>query len=351
MLPYYILIGVPVIFSLIRIKPLDEKLQKRIAVIVFFSILFLMMSLKAVNIGNDTANYLYKFQHIQNMSWGYAISNTTEPAFVILIKIVQLFTKDYQIFLTVCAAIITIPMAWFYAKHSEIVALTIALFVIQSNFAMIFSGLRQSIAISLGIFAYEMVRKKKIIFFLLIVLLAFWFHNSAFMLLFLYPVYHLSITPRRLVFVIPVILVLMVFNRPIFMFLNSFLTDYYEGSILETGAYMMLFLFILFAAMAYIFPDEDEMDEETNGMRNILLLAIVIQIFASIHPLAMRMGYYYTLFIPLLLPKIMVKSRMLRQFAVVATVGMTVIFLVYFFIRMPSHDPLNIIPYHFFWEV
>lgn len=351
MVPYYILIGVPVIFSLIRIKPLDEKLQKRIAVIAFFSILFFLMSLKAVSVGNDTANYLYKFQQVRGMSWGYAIANTTEPAFVILIKIVQLFTRDYQIFLTVCAAIITVPMAWLYAKHSEIVALTIALFVIQSNFAMVFSGLRQSIAISLGVFAYEMVRRKKIVFFLLIVLLAFWFHNSAFMLLFLYPAYHLTITPKQLVFVIPVILVLIVFNRPIFSFLQTIISDYYINVIRETGAFMMLFLFILFAAIAYIFPDEDEMDEETLGMRNILLLAIVVQVFASMHPLAMRMGYYYTLFIPLLLPKIIVKSSTMRQFAIVSAVVMTAVFLIYFFVRMPSHDSLNIIPYRFFWEV
>ena len=351
MVPYYFLVFVPVIFSLIRIKPLDEKVQKRIAVIAFFSILFLLLSLKAITVGNDTGGYLYKFNYISDLSWGEAISTTTEPAFVVLEKTVQLFTMDYQVFLTIVAAIIVVPVAWIYARESEIVAMMIAVLLIQSNFSMFFSGIRQCISISLGIIAFELVKRKKIVFFLLIVLLAYWFHNSAFMLIFMLPLYYFEITQRRLIIVVPIIIVMLIFNRQIFTFLQQFITDIYSGSIKETGAYTMLVVFVLFGVFAYLFPDEDEMDADTRAMRNYLVLAIVIQIFASVHPLAMRMGYYYTIFIPILLPKIVVKSTVWRQFAITAAVAMTVFFFLYFFIKTPSENQLHIFPYRFFWEV
>jgi hypothetical protein len=62
----------------------------------------------------------------------------------------------------------------------------------------------------------------------------------------------------------------------------------------------MLILFLIFTVFAYLVPDESKLDPDTIGMRNFLLLAVAIQMFAPLHSLAMRMNYYYIVFIPLL---------------------------------------------------
>ena len=113
-----------------------------------------------------------------------------------------------------------------------------------------------------------------------------------------------------------------------------------------------LFLFALFAVFAFIIPDESIMDKETIGLRNFLLLSLALQMFAPLHSLAMRLNYYYIIFIPLLLPKIIgCRSKRWGQVAVVARHIMVIFFLLYFFVNIYTRDNnLNVFPYHFFWE-
>lgn len=350
MYPYYILVLLPIIVNCINIKGQDEKRKKRIVLIVFFIILFLLMSLKGISVGNDTYNYWYKFHFARQLDWNEIIPETTEPAFLFMNKIIGCITKNFTTYLLIVCAIMIVPVAVLYIREVELPILTIALFLIQSNFSMYFSGLRQSVAIAIGVIAFECVRRKKFILFLALVLLAFWVHNSAFILLLLYPAYYLRIRKNSLIFIVPIIIGVFVFNREIFTFCKQFMTDFQDASISSTGAYTMLFVFIAFAVMSFVFLDESQIDKDTNGLRNYLLLAIVIQTFASIHPLAMRMGYYFTIFIPVLMPKIIVKSNRWRQVAFISSYVMTALFLLYFFVNTPTDKPLNICPYHFIWE-
>ena len=183
--------------------------------------------------------------------------------------------------------------------------------------------------------------------------LALSIHTSAFMLLFMYPLYHAKITKKWLYVVVPVLLVIWVFNRPIFSALSVIIEQFtkYEGGVSSTGAYTMLILIGLFTVFAFVIPDEAALDEETIGMRNFLLMTLVIQMFAPLHMLAMRMNYYYIIFIPLLMPKIIAcRSNRWKQIAWAGRHVMVAFFLVYFFISARSGGNLRVFPYHFFWE-
>jgi uncharacterized protein involved in response to NO len=179
------------------------------------------------------------------------------------------------------------------------------------------------------------------------------FHTSAFMLAFMYPLYHVKIPKKWLYFVVPGLLIVFIFNDQIFSTLTYIIEKYtkYEGSITQTGAYTMLLLFTIFAVFAFIIPDEQRIDKETIGLRNFLLFSIVIQMFAPLHMLAMRMNYYYIIFIPLLIPKIIAyRSKRWEQVAVFGRNIMVVFFFAYFFISARGGGNLHVFPYHFFWE-
>ena len=350
MIPYYVLVFVPVIIDLLRIKGFKPEVRRKVSLIVFFSILFFLVAFKGLSVGNDSNNYFYKFNLFGHASWQKVFTLTPEPAYNVLNKLVYLVSHNYLVFQIVAAVIIVLPIAIFYVKESEMPILTIALLLIQSNFTMLFSGYRQCIAISLGIIAFELVKRKKIIFFLLIVLLAYLFHNSAFMLLFLYPLYHIRIDRNRLFFVVPVVLAIYIFNRQIFSWVKVLFSDVFDIKLHSTGAYMMLVLFLIFTVISFLFPSKDCDDKDLFGLRNYMILALVIQMFASLHPLAMRMGYYFTIFIPILIPKVIKSSVRWRQIAYVSAVIMSGFFIVYFFINTPSHNALGLYPYHFYWE-
>ena len=114
----------------------------------------------------------------------------------------------------------------------------------------------------------------------------------------------------------------------------------------------MLILFVIFAVFAFLVPDETLLDAETIGLRNFLLLSVVLQMFAPLHTIAMRMNYYYIIFIPLLMPNIIrARSKKWEEVAVVARHIMVAFFAMYFFYNAyTGTGNLEVFPYHFFWE-
>ena len=232
---------------------------------------------------------------------------------MVLNWLISKVTTNYQVFLAMVAVITVIPLAWLYCEDREHSFLKIILFMNMSNFVLLFSGLRQSIALAIGIIAFHYVREKKPLRFMLTALIALGFHHSAFMIFLYYPLYYATFKRKHLWFVIPAILFVFAFNRPIFSaavsILSMFSSDKFAVNMSSTGAYTMLLVFIAFTVFSYVIPDEKHMDQETLGLRNFLLSAVVLQGFAPLHTLSMRLNYYYILFIPILIPKILKNAK------------------------------------------
>ena len=352
---FYILFLVPVMlqhFSVKRNELLYEKKNKW-ALLFFFVFLAVLIMLRHETIGKDTQNYIYKFNIFANSEWLKVGQSSFEIGFAYYNKIVSIFTSNPQVFLAI-TAIITIAMIYpTYRRLCTDISLTISIFIILSTFVVLFSGIRQMMAVGIGFIAYECVRRRKIVPFILCVLFAMTFHTSAFMLAFMYPIYHAKITKKWLIAVIPVMAVVFVFNQQIFSVLSIIIERYteYETSTAQTGAYTMILLFVILAVFSFVIPDEQQLDEETIGLRNFLLFALILQMFAPLHSLAMRMNYYYIIFIPLLLPKIIdCKSEEWKKVAVVGRHVMVIFFFAYFFINASDGGVLSVFPYHFFWE-
>lgn len=352
---FVVLLLVPILVQHIAIKGhyIDYQKRNNASLAFFFFGLTLLVMLRHESIGSDTRNYIHFFKKFSTMDWDTLQKNGLEVGFAYFNKIVSLFTKEPQIFLAV-TAIVTVAMIYpTYKRLCLDASLTIVLCVIMSTFVLMFSGIRQMLAIGIGFIAYEFTRKRKPIPFVLLVLLAIAIHTSAFMLAFMYPLYHAKITKKWLYIVVPVLAVVFLFNKSIFSaltFIVERFTDY-DGSVFSTGAYTMLILFAIFSVFSFLIPDESTLDAETIGMRNFLLLSLVIQMFAPLHNLAMRMNYYYIIFIPLLLPKI-IQHRNTRwnQVAVLGRHVMVVFFLLYFFYNASQGGSLHVFPYRFFWE-
>ena len=93
------------------------------------------------------------------------------------------------------------------------------------------------------------------------------------------------------------------------------------------------------------------MDESFIGLRNLLLLATFIQVFASINTIVMRLNYYVLVFLPILIPKVKINcKREFKRISYVAELVMMVFFTFYFFYNgYTGADILNIYPYIPMW--
>ncbi len=352
---FYVLLLTPIILQHTRISGLSSdyaKKNKRVLAFFFF-LLTVMIMFRHESVGNDTRNYIYFFGKFSNMSWSDVGKDTLEFGFSYLNKAVSLFTDNPQVFFAV-TAVITVAMIFpTYKRLCVDSSLTIVLFCIMSTFVMMFSGIRQMIAVGIGFIAYEFTRNKKFVPFIISVFIAMMFHTSAFMLVFMYPLFYAKITKKWLLAVVPALGVVFVFNKQIFSFLNIIISRFtrFDGEVTSTGAFTMLLLFVVFTVFSFLIPDETNIDKETIGLRNFLLLTLVVQMFAPLHSLAMRMNYYYIIFVPLLIPKIIeARSERWKQVAVSARYIMLAFFLVYFFVNAYNGGNLNVFPYHFFWE-
>lgn len=339
----------------IRKKSFTNKKKNSCVLLAFFLVLLILLMLRSSNVGIDLQVYLPRFQEIADTTWNKIFTlSDNEPGYIILNKLISVIGTNNQFFLSLIALITILPLCIFYCKESENALLTVSIFLILPNFIMLFSGLRQAIAIGLGVPAYYLARRKKLFWFLCIVVLAMQFHQSAFVLLLLYPLLHVKITKKWLWFVVPCMAAILLFHVEIFNFLLQFLGGRYQdryGEIESTGAYTMIILFVLFAIYAFIVPSSQKLDGATIGLRNILLLTVCIQFFAPLNSIAMRINYYFLIFLPILIPKI--ANRCNESDVKIISFSkavMIVFFLVYFLIETATGvDTLQIYPYIPFW--
>lgn len=352
---FYVLILVPMMMQHFTIKGLhsDYRSRNRTAMTFFFLLLTAMIALRHESIGNDTRNYINIFNAYSRADWDDFRRTNLEAGFPYLNKLISLVSKEPQFYLAVIAILTGAMIYPTYKRLCTDASLTIVLYCTMSTFVMMFSGIRQMLAIGIGFIAYHFTRRKMLIPFILAVLAAVSIHTSAYMLAFMYPLYHARITKKWLYMVVPALAVCFAYNEQIFGTLALILQEFteYDAEITATGAYTMLILFGAFIVFSFLIPDERKLDVEIIGLRNFLLLAFALQMFAPLHVLAMRMGYYYIIFIPLLLPKIVeCRSRRWNQVAILGRHVMVVFFLLYFFVNASGDGNLNVFPYHFFWE-
>ena len=217
---FYVLMFLPIVIHYIELPgyEMDVKKKNKVAITLFFIMLTALIMLRHESIGNDTHNYITFFNFYSKLDWKYLERENLEIGYLYLNKAISYISDEPQVFLAIVALLASILMYPTYRRLCVDSTLTIALFCSMSTFVMMFSGIRQVLAIALGVVAYELTRLKKPILFLLVVGLAMLMHVSAFILVLMYPVYHVKITKVGLVVVVPMLGVLFLLNEPIFSF-------------------------------------------------------------------------------------------------------------------------------------
>lgn len=358
MLPYYVLILMPAIFyALLGIARVDSKRQTRITVDIFFFIMLLLLVFRSESVGTDIIGYKNHFYNYSVLSFDQIaegiFSGEFETGYVVLCRLIGNFTDDFRYVLVACALISLIPVWYFYRREEKHGYFLVVMFANVAPFTMYFSGLRQSMAMAMAIPAYYFCRDRKIIKFLICVFAAFLFHRSALILLLMYPVFHMRIKkPSQLLLLLPPIALVFTFKTQIFSFLLNFSGDVYysryASEFHETGAGSVLLLLTVLTMISFALPASELLNDNDIGLRNILVLASVLQIFAGVHSIAMRMNYYFLLFVPIAVARCLKKCDRNKKFADLALISCICFMSVYFFYHAyTDEDILQVFPYVF----
>lgn len=352
----YALIGLTVLLTTIKCEKVETK--NKICCWVIFSLVFLIVGLRHETMGVDLlkgsdylgyTGYLQSYDKIGRCSWLEIIKMDSflnyEKGFIVFNKLIHVLSwGSRQVFLIVCAALSLFPLAYVFYKKSASPALSFVIYLGLPVFLLVFSGLRQAIAIGICAFALLFIQKRKPIPFVLMVLLATQFHSSAWLFLIAYPAYFIKLNfPLRITtaFLIPVVFLL---RRPLFSILSLLLKENAVAD--DNNSITLLIVFFAIYFFCLIFMDDSE---EQNGYLNLFFLACICQTFAGVYNTAMRVGYYFMIALSLLLPLSVRNTKSMKDGKLV-TLIITVCFVAFALFSLAKDSFAVTNPYHFFWE-
>ncbi len=309
----------------------------------------LLIGLRGRHVGVDTHTY---YDHFYTYGqWG---CNFIEPGFDWLNRMIYAWGGNANIFFLANAFI---TCFFFYlalnrlkgAKYS-IAALCIYLL----SYSFLVNGIRQGIAISIFIYAYQFIEKKKILIYCLLILLASRFHASSLILLPLYFLNYLSLSNKA------VILIYMASFIGIIADVSSYLPeleiggrnysyaqDYPSSDASALGFIVTTALNIFILALML----KNGSFQKMKVLAYLVLLGFVFKNLGFGSPIIGRVTIYFTWFVYLLYPYILIgpghrplfKSTQVTVFLVIAINS-----AVWINALLSSANRLT--PYKFYWE-
>lgn len=316
----------------------DDVKSKKMFVFISCIGVVIFQGFRAFNVGTDLKTYISAFSEIGETTFENLMFQNFEPGYVILNKILYKIGINERQFLIIIASIIQIPIFITIYKYSENPLISILWYFSFGNFIMTFSGLRQSIAMSLCFAAYQFIKNKNLFKFFFTIIFATIFHKSAMFCLILYPIYYLRINSIGYILSLLFLSLMFILKKQIF----ELLVGLYYGKkeeIVSTGAYTM---FIVYLCLYIISFYNKNPDFDYKALRNILFLLVMVYSFSSLHYYITRIGFPLTLYMSIFIPKFINSFNIREKRMVYSTCCLILILCFYSFV-----GGLNTLPFSF----
>lgn len=357
MLIYYILYSLFGIATLIVGSPgiKDKERAQKTSFVICIIALILLFGLRHPIMGNDlhygmSNGYLGSFMQIGRYSWKSVLSGINlrnyEYGFILFNKIIYSICPNQQALLFGCSVVSWGFLGYTIYKNTDSPIMSLVIYIGLPSFLMNFSGLRQTLAFSITAFSFNFIKEKKPIKFIITVLVAWLFHSSAFFFLVAYPCYYIKRTSLFKTFTIFAIPMVYVFRYPLYSFFGKLFKE--EVRFFETPSFTLMIVLYLIYIFCTVFSNDD--DKEEVGLLNLFIWVCIFQMFASVSSIAMRMGYYFMIFLALLLPKTLKNVESSEKVRKLIQVVIIAIFIVYGIHALKTSTWACSNPYHFFWE-
>ena len=291
-------------------KKLGNKTLEIACKIMVFFIPFLVMALR-YDVGQD---YFYTyvpvfesirlFGNFEGVEWGYILLN----------KIVLLFTQDYAGIFIVTTALFCIFIYKAIMKSSKNITLSFYILFGSCFFFYAMNVTRQSIVITIFLYCIRYIKERKIFNYMLIILLASLIHKIALIFIPVYFVAYLKFNIKTLIIISVAILLgqAMIYNVIVQITSGTKYENYITGRYSVTENSMIspiINLSTLLLCFYYKRKDEknNQYDDELNILTNIHIIGLFCSLLLGTFPLASRIfvNFYHVqiLTIPLLISK------------------------------------------------
>lgn len=333
MLIYVLYIGL-IFLGLIAPNRRQQKL------ILFLSCVFvcLMMGLRPLTVGDDTRQYVNDFLNYKNLSWGEAFEFGTNYGFYTFNKLLSyVFPSSGTAYLMVVSVIISVSVYYFIKNNSEDYVLS-QIMLLCLGFTLFFmTGIKQTLAMAILLFAYQVLKKKKYFLFVLLVAIATMFHNTSAVFILILPLSFLP-KPKYMLVVAPALILLVYFSRNILI--DVVLSTLHENELYAvygtiyfsennyTGLFIQLFIMVV---SLFLYYSSKYREREYENLINIYTIGILFQTLTQVFAEFFRLSMYFSIFGILLFPNALYHSSLGKNNIAVVRVAACLSLVVYLF--------------------
>lgn len=313
----------PLVLEIFMGNKNNAKKKKIFLILCGIAIAFVMGFRSRYTGTTDTDFYCTLFETIKNSKYSFfehivrSIGENplfSELGFSAYIWLLAKIFPTYRYLLIITAIVIVACTMRFIYKYSENALLSVIMFITLGLFTFNMNGLRQGIAMSICLIAYDFIEKKKFIPFLLVVLLAMSFHKSAIFFALTYFIIFMKPKWNYTMFFIGLLVLFVIFSDNLTIIYDALTSEDYAGAeSFDSGGVVTVLIYLLVIVLAFI----SSIKIKRGTIFNCILLSLVGLIlylarFFSVQ-IYERVSYYFYYFIILLLPSAINKYEIKSQ--------------------------------------
>ena len=259
--------------------------------------MFLLFVLRFKRVGGDTIGYIEFFEKsVRDYSLFDLITTNlfeVEKGYKAYVKLLSYITDSYTVYFLITGIITFGTLYRFSLKYTKNPFVFFFLFISLGTYSFFITGLRQSLAITICLWAVDFIKDRKPIKFILAVILASLFHKSAVIFFVAYPLSSI----KRYDWILFIYLVLTVVLIIGFSFFQNVFNELlgYTYNIEETGngGIFMLLVLVLTAYSLYVTYDQKDGNKISKTLVHLSLLTSLFWILRLISRTAERVSFYF----------------------------------------------------------
>lgn len=295
-----------------NVKPQQRRLPagkapwtaEKIGILFVAAALGLILILQSAESNNDLIQYNNSYDRLAFRDFSYFRSNwhkMKDPVYYFLGSCFSQLGFGFYTWKAVIAVFFILAVYRLILRYSANVSLSYIALITLGMYGFSFSGLRQTVAFAVIMFAYPYLREKKLIRFLLLILLAGCFHSTAWICVLMYPIYHLTARVRNvLILLVLSVPVLLNARRLIWFYISLVGTEQIYGDrIAEDGGLSAAGLIIwgcvwLFCTVFLYRRKSNALDPK---LCNLLFVSLIIRILSvTAYANIFRISMYFSVF-------------------------------------------------------
>lgn len=320
----------------------NGKAKKVLSFIAFFT-LFIVSAIR-YQVGTDYTNtYVRTYELVIN----HVKDIRCDIGFLWLNQILASLNFNVQWIFVITSLIINIFICKKIDKSSKSSIISYYIYICSMFYFFTMNGIRQAIIISLFYYSLDCIKERKMAKYMIINFIGFLFHSSAFIF---FPLYFILNKKKKLSFKLILLLVIFLSSSIIMPYILNFLLTTKYAMYINNGAFSPLDSINLssiinltwFLAYELLLKEKD--DEDTI-YSNIHFLGIIISLFITSLPLALRifMSFRYIEFISV--PNLISKLKTNKLNKGIFTAFVLVFYFAYFIYGVGVQNGNDVLPY------